>query len=70
VAISPEGQTLVERVRQGRRERLAAAVEAMDDESRAALVKGLEALAGAADHIDAGELRAELRQEELAPDRR
>jgi len=60
VAIAPEGQTLVERVRQGRRERLAAAVDAIDDDACQCLVRGLEALAGAADQIDAGELRAEL----------
>lgn len=63
LAIAPDGQALVERVQQGRRARLAAAVEAIDDEARTALLRGLEALGEAADRIDAQERRDAAREE-------
>ncbi len=66
LAIAPNGQALVERVQQGRRARLAAAVEAIDDEARAALLRGLEALGEAADSIDAQERREAARDQRNA----
>ena len=53
VAVTSGGQALVERIQQGRRARLAQAVEALAIEDLDHLAAGLEALAAAADHVDA-----------------
>jgi DNA-binding MarR family transcriptional regulator len=52
VGVSAAGRETVERVQQGRRARLARALEALDERELLALVTGLEALATAADALD------------------
>jgi DNA-binding MarR family transcriptional regulator len=57
LALAAEGQAIVERVQQGRRARLTAVVDGMDDAQRAMLIRGLEALVGVAATLDLNELR-------------
>jgi DNA-binding MarR family transcriptional regulator len=53
VAVTAGGQALVERIQQGRRARLAQAIESLGADDVDHLVAGLEALAAAADYLEA-----------------
>jgi DNA-binding MarR family transcriptional regulator len=55
VGVTAAGRETVERVQQGRRARLARALEALDEQDVSALVTGLEALATAADALERAE---------------
>lgn len=57
VALSPAGSALAERIQQGRRARLAAAVDALEPAQRQCLVEGLSFLVAAIDGVDLAELR-------------
>jgi DNA-binding MarR family transcriptional regulator len=57
VALSSDGGALVERIQQGRRARLAAAVEALDPAQRRCLIDGLTFLVAATERVDLTELR-------------
>ena len=59
VAISEDGAAIAERIQQGRRIRKARALEALSEDDLAALLKGLTALAAAADEIEATETPAD-----------
>lgn len=55
LALTPAGVTIVERIQEGRRTRLARAIESIDAKALAKLLVGLEALNSAAERIDAAE---------------
>jgi DNA-binding MarR family transcriptional regulator len=55
VGVTGAGRETVERVQQGRRARLARALEALDEQEMGALVTGLEALAVAAEALERAE---------------
>lgn len=52
LALTADGSTLVERIQQGRRARLAAAVNALNDDERRRLVEGLEFLVSATERVE------------------
>lgn len=52
LALTAEGQALVERVQQGRRARLAAAIESLTPAQRAKLVEGLSFLVDATERVE------------------
>ena len=55
VGLTAAGREIVERIQQGRRARLSRAIDALDERELVALITGLEALAAAADSLDATE---------------
>ena len=55
VALTPEGQAVVERVQQGRRARLERAIGEVEEPALVQLIAGLEALGAAADRLDISE---------------
>ena len=60
VALTVDGNALVERIQQGRRARLAAAIDSLDDPQRGCLVEGLSYLVAAIDNLDAVEQRESI----------
>jgi len=55
LALTPAGIAIVERIQEGRRTRLARAIDSIDGKALAKLLVGLEALNAAAERIDAAE---------------
>lgn len=60
VALAPEGQATLERIQEGRRARLARAIETMDPDAREKLVAGLRALVEAATQVDLAEVAGDI----------
>jgi DNA-binding MarR family transcriptional regulator len=61
VALSADGAALVERIQQGRRARLAAAIEALEPEQRHALIEGLSFLVDATERVERAEVAEPVR---------
>ena len=55
VGLTAAGREIVERIQQGRRARLSRAIDALEERDLVALITGLEALAAAAESLDATE---------------